>query len=49
MSEGVYRRLEEVQEWMESRLKRDVTVDEVLLEILDHFEMALHPEDLGSS
>ena len=41
MSEEVYRRLEEVQEWMESRLERDVTVDEVLLEIFDHFEMAL--------
>jgi len=48
VSEDVYRRLEEVKEWLESQRERDVTLDEVLVEILDHFEIVEHPEDLGS-
>lgn len=49
VGEEVYRRLEEVKEWLGSRLERDVTFDEVLVEILNQFEMVEHPEDLGSS
>jgi predicted CopG family antitoxin len=48
VSEDVYRRLEEVKEWLESRLEREVTFDEVLVEILNQFEVVPHPEDLGS-
>ena len=48
VSEEVYRRLEEVQEWLESRLERDVTYDEVLVEMLNQFELVLYPEELGS-
>ena len=48
VSESVYRRLEEVKEWRESQLKRDITFDEVLREVLDQFEMTPCPEDLGS-
>jgi len=48
VSQDVYRRLEEVKEWLESRHERDVTFDEVLGEILNQFELVLHPEDLGS-
>lgn len=48
VSEEVYRRLEEVKEWLESRVERDVTFDEVLMEILKQFEIVEHPEDLGS-
>ena len=47
VSEEVYRRLEEVKEWLESRVERDVTFDEVLVEILNQSEVVLHPEDLG--
>jgi predicted CopG family antitoxin len=47
-SDEVYRRLEEVKEWLESRLAREATFDEVLLELLDHVEIVEHPEDLGS-
>jgi hypothetical protein len=47
VSEEVYRRLEEVQEWLESRFERDVTFDEVLVEVLNQFEIVEHPEDLG--
>ncbi|HXH11807.1 MAG TPA: hypothetical protein VNP04_18840 [Alphaproteobacteria bacterium] len=48
VSDEVYRRLEEVKEWLESRLERDATFDEVLIELLDHFEIVEHPEDLGT-
>ena len=47
VSQEVYRRLEEVKEWLESRLDRDVTFDEVLVEILKQFEIVEHPKDLG--
>ena len=48
VSEEIYRQLEEVKEWLESRLERDVTFDEVLVEILQQFEFVQYPEDLGS-
>jgi hypothetical protein len=49
VSEGVYQQLEQVKEWMESKIGREVTFDDVLLEILKNFQMVLHPEDLGSA
>jgi hypothetical protein len=48
VSEDVYQQLEEVKEWMESWREREVTFDEVILEILKQFEFVQHPEDLGS-
>jgi predicted CopG family antitoxin len=48
MSDEVYRRLEEVKEWLESRSEREATFDEVFTALLDHFEIVEHPEDLGS-
>jgi hypothetical protein len=48
ISEDVYQQLLEVKEWMESWREREVTFDEVLLEILKQFEFVQHPEDLGS-
>jgi len=48
VSEDVYQQLQEVKEWMESGREREVTFDEVLLEILKQFEFVQHPEDLGS-
>lgn len=44
----VFSRLEEVKEWLESGRDREVTWDEVLLIILDQFEIVAYPEDLGS-
>lgn len=48
VSEDVYQQLQEVKEWMESGREREVTFDEVFLEILKQFEFVQHPEDLGS-
>jgi hypothetical protein len=49
VSEEVYEQLEQVKEWMESKIGREVTFDEVLVEVLKNFQMVLHPEDLGSA
>ncbi|MGH8059188.1 MAG: hypothetical protein ACREOH_18455 [Candidatus Entotheonellia bacterium] len=49
LNEDIYQQLEEVKEWMESKIGREVTFDEVILEILKNFQTVLHPEDLGSS
>ncbi len=46
VSEEVSQQLEQVKEWMESKIGREVTFDEVLLEVLKNFQMVLHPEDL---
>jgi hypothetical protein len=46
VSEEVIQQLEQVKEWMESKIGREVTFDEVLLEILKNFQTVLHPEDL---
>jgi len=48
VSDEVYRRLEEVKEWLESRLEREATFDEVLIDLLDYFEVVEHLEDLGT-
>jgi predicted CopG family antitoxin len=47
--EDVYQQLQDVKEWMESRREREVTLDEVLREILQQFQLVLYPEDLGSA
>jgi predicted CopG family antitoxin len=49
VSEDVYQQLEQVKEWMESKIGRQITFDDVLLEILKNFQTVLHPEDLGSA
>jgi predicted CopG family antitoxin len=49
VSEEVYQQLEQVKEWMESKIGREVAYDDVLLEILKNFQIVLHPEDLGSA
>jgi predicted CopG family antitoxin len=49
ISEEVYQQLEQVKEWMESKIGREVTWDDVLVEILKNFQIVLHPEDLGSA
>ena len=49
LSDEVSQQLEEVKEWMESKIGREVTFDEVIVEILKNFQMVLHPEDLGSA
>jgi hypothetical protein len=49
VSEEVYQQLEQVKEWMESKIGREVTYDDVLLEILKNFQTVLDPEDLGSA
>jgi hypothetical protein len=46
VSEEVSQQLEQVKEWMESKIGREVTFDEVLLEVLKNFQTVLHPEDL---
>jgi hypothetical protein len=46
VGEEVTQQLEQVKEWMESKIGREVTFDEVLLEILKNFQTVLHPEDL---
>jgi predicted CopG family antitoxin len=49
LSDEVYQQLQEVKEWMESKIGREVTFDEVIVEILKNFQTVLHPEDLGSA
>jgi hypothetical protein len=49
VSEEVYEQLEQVKEWMESKIGREVTFDDVLVEILKNFQITLDPEDLGSA
>jgi predicted CopG family antitoxin len=49
VSEEVYEQLEQVKEWMESKVGREVTFDEVLVEVLKNFQTVLHPEELGSA
>jgi hypothetical protein len=49
VSEEVYEQLAQVKEWMESKTGREVTFDDVLVEILKNFQTVEHPEDLGSA
>ncbi|MGH8064458.1 MAG: hypothetical protein ACRERE_04320 [Candidatus Entotheonellia bacterium] len=49
MSDEVQVQLEQVKEWMESKIGREVTYNDVLLQILKNFQSVLYPEDLGSA
>jgi len=48
VSEEVQAQLDQVKEWMESKIGREVTYDDVLMQILKNFQAILYPEDLGS-
>ena len=49
VSEEVQAQLDQVKEWMESKIGREVTYNDVLLQILKNFQNVLYPEDLGSA
>ena len=49
VSDEVQVQLEQVKEWMESKTGREVTYNDVLLQILKDFQSVLYPEDLGSA
>jgi hypothetical protein len=49
VSEEVQTQLEQVKEWMESKIGREVTYNDVILQILKNFQSVLYPEDLGSA
>lgn len=49
VSEEVQTQLDQVKEWMESKIGREVTYNDVLSEILKNFQNVLYPEDLGSA
>jgi hypothetical protein len=49
ISAEVSEQLAQVKEWMESKIGREVTYDDVLLELLKHFRTVWYPEDLGSA
>jgi hypothetical protein len=47
VSEEVQAQLDQVKEWMESKIGREVTYNEVIMQILKNFQSVLYPEDLG--
>jgi hypothetical protein len=49
VSDEVQVQLEQVKEWMESKIGREVTYNDVLLQILKNFQSVWYPEDLGSA
>ena len=49
VSEEVTQQLEQVKEWMESKIGREVTYNDVIMQILKNFQSVLYPEDLGSA
>jgi hypothetical protein len=49
VSEEVQTQLDQVKEWMESKTGREVTYNDVLLQILKNFQSILFTEDLGSA
>jgi hypothetical protein len=49
VSEEVQAQLDQVKELMESKIGREVTYNDVLLQILKNFQNVLYPEDLGSA
>jgi hypothetical protein len=49
VSEEVQAQLDQVKEWMESKIGREVTYNDVILQILKNFQSILFPEDLGSA
>jgi hypothetical protein len=49
VSEDIQVQLDQVKEWMESKVGREVTYDEILSQVLKNFQSVLYPEDLGSA
>jgi hypothetical protein len=49
VNEEVQTQLDQVKEWMESKIGREVTYNDVLLQILKNFQNVWYPEDLGSA
>jgi hypothetical protein len=49
VSDEVQAQLDQVKEWMESKIGREVTYNDVILQILKNFQNVLYPEDLGSA
>jgi hypothetical protein len=49
VSEEVQTQLDQVKEWMESKIGREVTYNDVIIQILRNFQSVMFPEDLGSA
>jgi hypothetical protein len=49
VSKEVQEQLDQIKEWMESKIGREITYNDVMIEILKNFQNVLHPEDLGSA
>jgi hypothetical protein len=49
VSDEVQAQLDQVKEWMESKIGREVSYNDVILQILKNFQSVLYPEDLGSA
>jgi hypothetical protein len=49
VSDEVQTQLDQVKEWMESKIGRDVTYNDVIMQLLKNFQSILYPEDLGSA
>jgi hypothetical protein len=49
VSEEVQTELDQVKEWMESKIGQEVSYNDVILQILKNFQSVLYPEDLGSA
>ena len=49
VSDEVQEQLDQVKEWMESKIGRDVTYNDVIMQLLKNFQSILYPEDLGSA
>ena len=47
VSEEVQTQLDQVKEWMESKIGREVTYNDVIMQVLKNFQSILFPEDLG--
>jgi hypothetical protein len=48
VSEEVQAQLDQVKEWMESKIGQEVTYNDVIMQVLKNFQSVLFPEDLGS-
>jgi hypothetical protein len=48
VSEEVQIQLDQVKEWMESKIGQEVTYNDVIMQVLKNFQSVLFPEDLGS-
>jgi hypothetical protein len=49
VSEEVQTELDQVKEWMESKIGQEVSYNDVIMQILKNFQTVLYPEDLGSA